>query len=144
MNNIENTTPIDVLADRVWSGTKWHYPNIEKLIARITALEAKLTAALATVEKCKQAGFVDERGEVRKVAHNATLPITADGYIAVYGETYFYWDTVNSYHDPIKYGWTERELESCPPHDAEYSWTTDPSLCYYDRAAAAAAKGGGE
>ena len=41
MNNIENTTPIDVLADRVWSGTHWHYPNIEKLIARITALGAE-------------------------------------------------------------------------------------------------------
>ena len=106
----------------------------------LNRLTRQLTAALATVEACKQAGFIDERGEVRKIAHNATLPITADGYIAVYGETYFYWDTVNSYHDPIKYGWTERELESCPPHDAEYSWTTDPSLCYYDRAAAEASK----
>jgi NTP pyrophosphatase (non-canonical NTP hydrolase) len=51
MSNIENTTPIDVLADRVWSGTHWHYPNIEKLIARITALEAELAEAKEQIER---------------------------------------------------------------------------------------------
>jgi hypothetical protein len=107
----------------------------------LNRLTRDLTAANATVEKCKAAGFIDERGEVRKVAHGLPLPITADGVIAIYGESYWYWDRVNNYHDPIKYGWTERQLESCKPsEDAEYSFTTDPSLCYSTKEAALGAK----
>ena len=39
----------------------------------------QLAAANATVEKCKQAGFIDDKGEVRKVL--GTLPLTADNRI---------------------------------------------------------------
>jgi hypothetical protein len=61
VSNIEDTKPIDVLAGRVWSGTHWHYPNIEKMIERIhtitrdlAAAREELAAANATVEKCKE------------------------------------------------------------------------------------------
>lgn len=43
--NIEDTKPIDVLADRVWSGTRWHYPNIEKMVAELTSIRTQLAAA---------------------------------------------------------------------------------------------------
>lgn len=48
-------------------------------IAACVIASDKFAAALATVEKCKQAGFIDERGEVRKVL--GTLPTTADNHI---------------------------------------------------------------
>jgi len=40
MSDIEKTKPIDVLATRVWSGTHWHYPHIETMIAEIERLRA--------------------------------------------------------------------------------------------------------
>ena len=41
MSDIEKTKPIDVLATRVWSGTHWHYPHIEAMIAEIERLRAE-------------------------------------------------------------------------------------------------------
>jgi len=41
MSDIEKTRPIDVLATRVWSGTHWHYPHIEAMIAEIERLRAE-------------------------------------------------------------------------------------------------------
>ena len=67
MSNIEETQPIDVLVSRVWSGTHWHYPHIETMIARIKDLTRERDALQATVERCRAAGFLDEKGEVRKV-----------------------------------------------------------------------------
>lgn len=48
MSNIEDTQPIDVLACRVWSGTHWHYPHIERMVAELAQLrqiEADANAA---------------------------------------------------------------------------------------------------
>lgn len=35
---IEETKLIDVLASKVWSGTKWYYPHIEAMIAELARL----------------------------------------------------------------------------------------------------------
>lgn len=94
-------------------------------------------ANAAVLRMCHEArmmnGIVDysdqnATGVVRRV--DGQLPILADGVVAEYGNSYWYWDIISQYHQPIKYGWTERVLESCEPQDAEYSWTTDPKLCY--------------
>lgn len=47
--NIEDTKPIGVLASRIWSGTHWHYPHIEKMVAELTALRASLAGAVETL-----------------------------------------------------------------------------------------------
>jgi hypothetical protein len=37
-------TPIDLLASRVWSGSKWHYPHIEAMLSDIKRLRDELAA----------------------------------------------------------------------------------------------------
>jgi hypothetical protein len=44
---MESDTPIDLLASRVWSGSKWHYPHIEAMLSDIERLRAELDAANA-------------------------------------------------------------------------------------------------
>jgi hypothetical protein len=44
---MESDTPIDLLASRVWSGSKWHYPHIEAMLSDIERLRAELAAANA-------------------------------------------------------------------------------------------------
>jgi hypothetical protein len=46
---------------------------------RAWELQDQLAATNATIEKCKAAGFIDDKGEVRKVL--GTLPTTADNHI---------------------------------------------------------------
>lgn len=53
MNNIEDTTPIEILASRVWGGTQWHHPHIEKMVAELRRLRAQnidLSAKVAALE----------------------------------------------------------------------------------------------
>ena len=45
---IEDTKPIDVLADRVWAGTYWHYPHIEKMVAELRELRVKADSVVET------------------------------------------------------------------------------------------------
>lgn len=42
MSNIEDTKPMDALASRVWSGTHWYYPHIERMVAELTRLRAEV------------------------------------------------------------------------------------------------------
>lgn len=108
----------------------------DEIIAMLRAELQSLQAA-----RIPPAGhIIDENGKVRRV--DGVLPILADGVVAEYGNSYWYWDIISQYGQPIKYGWTERILESCEPHDAEYSWTTDPSKCYSTRESALAARKG--
>ena len=37
-------TPIDLLASRVWSGSKWHYPHIEAMLAERELLRAEVAS----------------------------------------------------------------------------------------------------
>jgi len=98
------------------------------------AMDDKTTAAnLCSIyqEARNVKGIIDCTGDVPVVRRVlGTLPVTADGCVAEYGNAYWFWDIISQYNQPIKYGWTERVLESCAPHDAEYSWTTNPALCY--------------
>ena len=41
---MESDTPIDLIASRVWSGSKWHYPHIEAMLSDIERLRAELAA----------------------------------------------------------------------------------------------------
>lgn len=43
---MESDTPIDLIASRVWSGSKWHYPHIEAMLSDIERLRAELAAAI--------------------------------------------------------------------------------------------------
>ena len=111
----------------------------ENMDANDVDLVAPTPRVVATLRaKAPPGHIIDDAGEVRRV--DGRLPILADGVVAEYGNSYWYWDTINTIHQPTKYGWTERVLVSCDPHDAEYSWTTDPGLCYSTREAAEAAK----
>ena len=55
--NIEDTKPIDVLADRVWAGNRYYYPGIERMIAELTRLREIESQA-------KAAGFIGSDGKV--------------------------------------------------------------------------------
>ena len=48
-------------------------------------LAAKVRELEATIAACKEAGFVDENGNVRKVL--GTLPVTADGCVVGIGDS---------------------------------------------------------
>lgn len=50
MGHIEDTQPIDVLAARVWSGTRWYYPGIERMARELKALRAECKAWRAAAE----------------------------------------------------------------------------------------------
>lgn len=39
--------PIELLVSREWNGTKWHYPNIERLLEENGKLRALVKACLA-------------------------------------------------------------------------------------------------
>jgi hypothetical protein len=57
MSNIEDTQPTDVLANRVWSGTHWHYPDIQKMIAELARLRAENAALRGLRQTAKVAVF---------------------------------------------------------------------------------------
>ena len=43
---MESDTPIELLVSREWNGTKWHYPNIERMVEENKRLRADLAAAI--------------------------------------------------------------------------------------------------
>jgi hypothetical protein len=83
--------------------------------------------------------IIDDQGNVRKL--NGELPLLADGSVAAYGEYYKYWDFNVGTDNKIRWGWTDRVLESCQPSESyECSYTTDPSRCWPSIEAAEAAR----
>lgn len=52
----ENTKPINVLAERVWNGSAWHYPGIEALSAELTTLRQRAEAAEKQLAEAKRYG----------------------------------------------------------------------------------------
>jgi hypothetical protein len=83
MSDIEKTKPIDVLASRVWSGTHWHYPHIETMIAEIERLRKLYDAAWAECEDMRDRypigpstnpGIIDVR-----IAHDAARKENTNG-----------------------------------------------------------------
>lgn len=112
---------MQIVRDAQYDEERYDEVSIDKLIAAIAQ-------ALRDARKAPAGHIIDDDGVVRRL--DGKLCILADGVIAEYGNSYWYWDIISEYHQPIKYGWTERVLESCEPHGAEYSWTTDPKLCY--------------
>ena len=103
-----------------------------ELDKRINDLQTQLTAALATVEKCKAAGFIDERGEVRKVL--GTLPVTEDGCVIGHRAT------VWGFFDDGEPGWCDFVDVTVGGDD----WDQTPGGLYSTNEAAAAANGGGQ
>ena len=52
-------TPIDLLASRVWSGSKWHYPHIEAMLSDIERLRAELAAAIKERDEARRLHCVE-------------------------------------------------------------------------------------
>jgi hypothetical protein len=44
---MESDMPIELVAARLWSGTKWHYPNIERMVEENKRLRAEVAALKA-------------------------------------------------------------------------------------------------
>jgi hypothetical protein len=44
---MESDMPIELVAARLWSGTKWHYPNAERMVEENKRLRAELAALKA-------------------------------------------------------------------------------------------------
>lgn len=55
--NIEDTKPIDVLADRVWAGDRYYYPGIERMIAELTRLRSRAAEAHQWEEMAERTGL---------------------------------------------------------------------------------------
>jgi hypothetical protein len=98
--------------------------QIDTLAARVKELEATLAA-------CKEAGFIDEKGEVRKVL--GTLPVTADGCVAGIGD-YLLHHTAGS-------AWKTITLCAFFPFGHEYDPCCDFKEVYSTRSAAEKARG---
>ncbi len=62
---MESDMPIELVAARLWSGTKWHYPNIERMIEENKRLRAEL--ATRTVELAR---MTSERDTERRTAED--------------------------------------------------------------------------
>jgi hypothetical protein len=69
---------------------------IDEACEMIDALEAKVRELEATLAACKEAGFIDENGNVRKVL--GTLPVTKDGVIAMPGTEVFHPNQDRHFH----------------------------------------------
>jgi len=53
VSNVEDIEPVDCLATRVWGGTHWHYPHIERMVSEMKTMRKTITdhaAELARVE----------------------------------------------------------------------------------------------
>ena len=79
MSDIEKTKPIDVLASRVWSGTHWHYPHIETMIAEIERLRKLYDAAWAECEAWRSRGFNVAQIDEAIKAHDTARKENANG-----------------------------------------------------------------
>ena len=79
MSDIEKTMPIDVLASRVWSGTHWHYPHIETMIAEIERLRAEVAALKHEIDGWRQWDDVDPqiKGECLREARERRIATDA-------------------------------------------------------------------
>lgn len=51
---MESNTPIELLVSRVWNGTKWHYPNIERMVEENNRLRAELVAAIKQRDEARR------------------------------------------------------------------------------------------
>ncbi len=67
MSNIEDRKPVAVLAERVWSGSSWHYPHINEMIAELTRLRTENDAFRRNeddvLDMAKEAGYSTPHGE---------------------------------------------------------------------------------
>ena len=41
---MESDMPIELMASRCWTGTKWHYPNLQRMVEEKKRLRAELAA----------------------------------------------------------------------------------------------------
>lgn len=92
------------------------------------------------IRKAHAAGFVTDDGEVRAVI--GTLPVTADGYVVAHGTELWTIEAGQVYRgrdDCWCYAW----FDTIPP-TPDSSYRRPYNLCYSTRAAAEAAKGGGQ
>ena len=58
---MESDMPIELVAARLWSGTKWHYPNAERMVEENKRLRADLAQRTAELAKANA-----ERDEARR------------------------------------------------------------------------------
>jgi len=52
--------PHHMLAEKVWAGTKWHYPNIEQLLAKLALAQAEYKAWRAV--KAAASALINDSG----------------------------------------------------------------------------------
>lgn len=92
----------------------------------------ELEEAIRILQDCSDAGFVSEDGKVLKVVKGQEIPVTADGYLAIAGETYWRIDS------PTVGTWglfpTAQVYESCTPEECyDVRYTTYPRVLYGDK-----------
>lgn len=139
------------IAERVWAGTRWHYPQIERMADLIRTLAAEVRRLSGAVP----AGCVrDEKGVDRQVV--GPLPITRDGVVVCVGCEVFHPQQDQAFHLSVMAHDGGEDTEEFPiPNDCEYVghysyWegdtgystyeTYDIRQCYSTRAAAEAAR----
>lgn len=94
IDGLVNMKPVDALASRVWSGTHWHYPHIEKMAAALTAqaerirvLEAAIGPLITWAENaevtiegewgaCRSLEELDSAGELAEEIYAARAALT--------------------------------------------------------------------
>jgi hypothetical protein len=139
--NIEDTKPIDALACRVWSGSHYHYPHIERMIAdlaRLRKLESEFHAA----------GFITDSGEVRKMCPKADgtpseLPVSADGFVVGKGAKLHPLHPIDLGNDDGDFATVEMVYFVVPPEGGRLAEDDEAEVgkCYSSQAAAQAARG---
>lgn len=80
MANIEDMTPLDCLASRVWSGTRWYYPNIELMVQELKELRTALAAMKAERDALRGVVTTFEREYENGFPAHATGSIGGTGH----------------------------------------------------------------
>lgn len=115
-----------------WSNHFGHSHALEDIDDAIRTLKEAAKTANATIAACKEAGFIDAEGRVRKVL--GTLPVTEDGCVIGHRAT------VWGFFDDGEPGWCDFVDVTVGGDD----WDQTPGGLYSTNEAAAAANGGGQ
>ena len=83
---MESDMPIELLAAKLWSGTRWHYPNAERMVEENKRLRADLAAMQKqrneAVDALKRIATYDYRGNQSgesQIARHALIAMRKEG-----------------------------------------------------------------